>query len=57
MRYLLLLFVLLLGLGSGSCTSYRHGHRATIHHYRRQERKHTRERRRVQPTNVTWSRL
>jgi hypothetical protein len=56
MRYLLLI-VLLLGLGSGSCSSYRHGHRATIHYYRRQERKHTRERRRTQLPSVMWSKL
>ncbi|MGI4835102.1 MAG: hypothetical protein ACRYFK_16740 [Janthinobacterium lividum] len=53
----MLLLLALLSLGLGSCTSYRTTHRGTIHHYRRIERQHERERRREVKTNVTWSLL
>jgi hypothetical protein len=56
----LLLIVLLLSLGLGNCSPARHtatAPRPWIKYYHRQQRKHERERRWQEKTNVTWSKL
>lgn len=65
MSKLLILFALLLLLGSGSsCTTSRPKGgkpwitpKPWIRYYHRQQRKNERQRRRVVKTNITWSRL
>ena len=56
----LLLTVLLLSLGLGSCSPVRHSGQAPrpwIKYYHRQQRKEERARRRQVKTNITWSKL